>query len=129
MVDPAEDWAPLLVRKPMFYVMLALLLIVSVDYLRRSRNISVKRWMLPLATAAVAALLALVLLRFTANRLVDYSVMVPLAMSAGMVLQHLLDYCRRCGTARPLPRLSRANSARSKACPGCRNAMGLSPQR
>ncbi|MEO6517316.1 MAG: hypothetical protein ABIP18_17005 [Steroidobacteraceae bacterium] len=116
-------------RKPMYYLTLALLMVTCFDYLRRSRNISVKRWMLPLTTAAVAALLALVLLRFTANRLVDYAVMVPLALSAGMVLQHLLDYCRRCGTARPLPRLSRADSARSKGCPGCRNAMGWSPQR
>jgi hypothetical protein len=113
----------------MLYLTLALLMIVSFDYLRRSRNVGVKRWMLPLSTAAVAALLALVLLRFTANRLVDYSVMVPLAMSAGMVLQHLLDYCRRCGTAHPFPRLSRVNPAPAKGCPGCRNAMGLSPQR
>jgi hypothetical protein len=109
-------------------LVIAVLMIVSFDYLRRSRNISVKRWMLPLTTATLAALLATALLQYTASRPVDYSVIVPLAMSAGLVLQHLLDFCRRCGTTRPLPRLH-AGRAGAKGCPGCRNAMKLSPLR
>ena len=109
-------------------LVVALLLVASLNYLRRSRNISVKRWMLPLTTATVAALLSVVLLHFTANRPVDYSVIVPFAMSAGLLLQHLFDYCRRCGTARPLPRMHTASRG-GNGCPGCREAMKLSPLR
>jgi len=108
-------------------LVIAVLLIASFDYLRRSRNIGVKRWMLPLTTATMAALLALELLQHTPSRPVDYSVIVPFAMSAGLVVQHLLDFCRRCGTARPLPRRMHAGSSAAKGCPGCRNAMNLSP--
>lgn len=103
---------------------IALMMVTSFGYLRRSRNIRVKRWMLPLTTAAVAALLANVLLQYTGQRAVDYSVMVPLALSAGLILQHLLDYCRRCGTARPLPRLAWTQAHGSGGCPGCRERIG-----
>lgn len=112
-----------------FALSLGFLLASSCFYLRRSRNIAVKRWMLPLTTAAVAALLALMLLEFTAGRAVDYSVMVPLGFSAGMLLQHLLDYCRRCGRARPLPGLVLAQAQPHEGCPGCRDALKVPVQR
>ena len=93
-----------------------ILLLLGTAYLFVGRSVAVKRWVLPITTAGVAAACALYLSRSSGGTLVDYSVGVPLGMSAGLVLQHFLDFCRRCGATRPLS-LSMSSQA---GCGGCK---------
>lgn len=78
------------------------LLLLGTVYLCMGRSVSLKRWVLPMTTAGVAAVCGLMLARSSGGTLVDYAIGVPLGLSAGLVLQHFLDYCRRCGAMRPI---------------------------
>lgn len=98
------------------------LLVVGVSTLRRSRDLNVKRWLLPAMTAAIAAMLAIGFASTSGGNFTAYAVGVPLGMSAGLLAYHLFDYCRRCGSTRPLrASLSTVQSqAETSGCAGCR---------
>lgn len=88
-------------RAFLFTVCLAILL--AVVYLQSSRAVEVKRWLLPVTSAALAAILAASFSTFvTGGSWAGYAVGLPLGLSAGCLLHHLLEFCQRCGATPPL---------------------------
>ncbi len=77
-----------------------------------------KRWLLPLTTAGLAAVSALLLASSSGGDFAAYAVGVPLGLSGGLTLHHFLDFCRACGATRAL----RVSSAQAGSCTGCRKA-------
>lgn len=101
---------------------LLLVLSLGLTYLRFGRSPALKRWMLPLTTAGITALLALYFAASGGGDFLGYAIGVPLALSIGLALQVVFDFCRRCGAARSL----RANLAgaithpsHTGRCPAC----------
>jgi hypothetical protein len=79
-----------------------LIVMFGLGWLRTTRNLATKRWLLPLTTAAMAALAGLLLSKLLGGSPMDYAVGIPFGMSAGLLLQHLLDYCSECGVTHPV---------------------------
>jgi peptidoglycan/LPS O-acetylase OafA/YrhL len=101
---------------------LLLVLFLGVTYLRFGRSPEVKRWMLPLTTAGITALLALYFASTGGGDFIGYAIGVPLALSIGLALQVLFDFCRRCGAARSLSaNLAGAitHPSHTARCPAC----------
>lgn len=98
---------------------IAAALLVGFAYLKLGRSVALKRVMLPVATAGVAALLALVLARSGGGGIENYAVSIPLGLSTGLVLQYLFDYCRSCGALLPLRRQAPATDPRGHRDAGC----------
>jgi hypothetical protein len=107
-----------------FEFLLCAALALGFGYLRYGRGVLLKRLVLPIATAAVAALLALALARYNGTDFFAWAISISLALSAGMLLQHLFDFCRGCGAARRLERRVAARRDFSQVtphhCPHCR---------
>jgi hypothetical protein len=88
-----------------FLIPISLALLLAVAYLRASRSIAVKRWLLPATAAAIAALFAACFATYLADGTsAGYAVGLPLGLSAGCLLHHLLEYCHRCGATPSLRR-------------------------
>ena len=98
------------------------LVLVGILTLRRSRDVAIKRWLLPAMTAGIAALLAIAFASTSGRNFTAYAVGVPLGMSVGLLAYHLFDYCRSCGSARTWrAALSTTHSqAETRDCAGCR---------
>jgi hypothetical protein len=79
-----------------------LLLAFGTAYLLVSRNVSIKRWMLPLTTAGLAAISGLLMATASGGTFTDYTMGLPLGMAAGLLLYHLFDYCRECGSTKAM---------------------------
>jgi hypothetical protein len=78
---------------------IGLALLLAVAYLRTSRSLPIKRWLLPATAAALAAIFAACFATYAAaGTSAGYAVGLPLGLSAGCLLHHLLEYCERCGT-------------------------------
>lgn len=107
-----------------FELTLCAALVPGFAYLRYGRGVLLKRLVLPLATAAAAAFLALALARYNGTDFFAWAISLSLALSAGMLLQHLFDFCRGCGAARRLERGVAVRRAASRGaaerCPHCR---------
>ena len=97
-------------------------LLLGFAYLRLGRRVVLKRWLLPAWTAGVAALSGLLMARAVGGGVENYLVTIPLGLSFGLVLQHLMDYCRTCGAPLRLQsRLQAAGAAaRIRPAAGCR---------
>lgn len=101
---------------------LLLVLVLGVTYLRLGRSPAVKRWMLPLTTAGIAALLALYFATSGGGDFIGYAVGLPLALSIGLALQVVFDYCRRCGATRSLRTnlaVAMTHPAQTDRCSAC----------
>lgn len=98
------------------------LLGVGIWTLRRSRDLTIKRWLLPAMTAGIAAGLAIAFATTSGGNFTAYAVGLPLGMSVGLLAYHLFDYCRRCGSTRSWrAALSTMRSqAETRECAGCR---------
>lgn len=81
-----------------FLATIGLSLLFAVVYLRASRSIAIKRWLLPVTAAALAAIFAACFATYVAGGTsAGFAVGLPLGLSAGCLLHHLLEYCQRCG--------------------------------
>lgn len=81
-----------------FLATIGLSLLFAVAYLRASRSIAIKRWLLPVTAAALAAIFAACFATYVAGGTsAGFAVGLPLGLSAGCLLHHLLEYCQRCG--------------------------------
>lgn len=82
-----------------FLAITGLALLLAVVYLRASRSVTIKRWLLPATAASLAAILAACFATYVAaGTSAGYAVGLPLGLSVGCLLHHLLEYCQRCGT-------------------------------
>lgn len=97
-------------------------LLLGFAYLRLGRSVVLKRWLLPAWTAGVAALSGLLMARAGGGGFENYLVTIPLGLSVGLVLQHLMDYCRNCGAPLRLHSWLREAGAAAEIRPsaGCR---------
>lgn len=109
-----------------FLATIGLSLLLAVVYLRASRAVSIKQWLLPVTAAALAAILAACFANFAAGGTsAGYAVGLPLGLSAGCLLHHLLEYCQRCGATPSLRRSVLSlpqHDARARCCQRCRDA-------
>lgn len=111
---------------PTFLATVGLALLLAVIYLRASRSIAIKRWLLPVTAAALAAIFAACFATFvTGGTSVGYAVGLPLGLSAGCLLHHLLEYCHRCGATPSLRQSVQAlphHDAGARRCDSCLDA-------
>ena len=101
---------------------IVLALLLGFVYLRLGRSVGLKRWLLPAWTAGVAALSGLLMARAGGGGFENYAVTIPLGLSFGLMLQHLMDYCRSCGAPLrlQLPRPREASATpRDRGVAGC----------
>lgn len=109
-----------------FPVAVGLALLLAVAYLRASRSIAIKRWLLPVTAAGLAAIFAACFATYVADGTsAGYAVGLPLGLSAGCLLHHLLEYCHRCGATPSLRKSVQTlphHAAGTRPCHHCLDA-------
>ena len=108
-----------------FLATFALAVLLAVAYLRVSRTIAIKWWLLPVTAAGLAAIIAACFVAFVAGGMSGYAVGLPLGLSAGCLLHHLLEYCHFCGATPSLLKSVQSlphHDARTRRCHSCRDA-------
>jgi hypothetical protein len=108
-----------------FLATIALAVLLAAAYLRISRSIAIKRWLLPVTAAGLAAIIAGCFVAFVAGGTAGYAVGLPLGLSAGCLLHHLLEYCHFCGATPSLLKSVQSlpqHDAGARRCHRCRDA-------
>jgi hypothetical protein len=109
-----------------FLATIGLALLLAVAYLQASRSIAIKRWLLPVTAAGLAAIFAACFSTYVAGGTsAGYAVGLPLGLSAGCLLHHLLEYCHRCGATPSLLKSVQAlphHVAGARRCHHCLDA-------